>query len=279
MNEMTVESIWCDGQIETLNFMNTSMDYVTTSKAWRKMIKLAAICNKAILQKNEESISLRTCPQETSCTKRDDIDFATPGLSNLKENRDYEDFGSIFSNRKEIEILQKSKEILDKSDQKKEKLKKERRNLQKISISDLVGEPLEKALLFFSHCFRDSRALRQKNEKIYELPFNSVNKFQFSAHKKKNGRILGVIKGAPEIVLKKSSGYYKNGEIHKIDQSFKEEFNKAYEHFGSKGERVIGCAFLEFDDGFKVDQLKKMGTNFSFGKILFFLHLSQSFLN
>lgn len=87
--------------------------------------------------------------------------------------------------------------------------------------------------------------------------------------KKKNGRILGVIKGAPEIVLKKSGSYLKNGESHKMDQRFKDEFNKAYELFGSRGERVIGCAYFEFEEGFKVEQLKKMGANFSFGK--FFL--------
>lgn len=248
MNEMTVENIWCDGQIESFDFMNVNIDFVIKSKAWRKMIKIAAICNKAILQRKEQGISLQINPQETSLKENDYLEFVTPNFANQNFK---------------MENLQKSNQVLAK--QKKDKLLEERKSLQKISINDLVGEPLEKALLFFSHCFRDFEALRQRNEKVYELPFNSVNKFQFSVHKKKNGNIFGVIKGAPEIILKKSGSYLKNGESHNMDQSFKDEFNKTYEFFGSKGERVIGCAFFEFQAGFKVEELKKMGASLTFG--------------
>ena len=248
MNEMTVESIWCDGQIESLNFMNVNMDFVIESKTWRKMIKVAAICNKAILQKKDETLSIRINPQKTSDKEREYFDFATPGLSNSKDikARDDEDFpSSVFSNQKdglsnsknikkkedqdfaspvfsnqkeglsnsknikkkededfpspafskEMNNYEKNNQILNKPITKKDKLLQERKYLQKFCISDLVGEPLEKALLFFSHCFRDFGALRQKNEKIYELPFNSVNKFQFSAHKKKKWKNFGGNKG------------------------------------------------------------------------------------
>ncbi len=244
---MTVENLWYDGQVQTSEFISVNKDFLINSKAWRKMIKVAAICNKAFHQQKAAEFSHL---QQELRENETDNDVSAP--TNLQQNN------SISP------TISKSK-----SNHIRDKFLSEEKSLRKINLSDIIGEPLEKALLYFCQKFRNFEKLRKNNEKIYELPFNSLNKFQFSAHKKKNGRIWGVIKGAPEIILKKSSQFLKNGEIRKIDERFKDEFNKAYELFGEKGERVIGCAFHEFEEGFKIEELKKNGVNFNFGSNFF----------
>ncbi len=53
------------------------------------------------------------------------------------------------------------------------------------------------------------------------------------------------MKGAPEIVFSKSAFFLKNGKIHNITNEFQEDFQRAYELLGKKGERVIGCSYID----------------------------------
>ena len=51
-----------------------------------------------------------------------------------------------------------------------------------------------------------------------------------------------LLKGAPEIVMKKCKTYMKHRHEYPIDEEFREEFKEAYECFASQGQRVLGCA-------------------------------------
>lgn len=86
--------------------------------------------------------------------------------------------------------------------------------------------------------------MRAEWEKIFEIRFNSTNKWQLSIHKPPHGapssaRVL-LMKGAPEIVLTKCAFYLHNGATLPIDDDFKARFQSAYEALGSLGERVLG---------------------------------------
>ena len=89
----------------------------------------------------------------------------------------------------------------------------------------------------------DAMAIRNRNKKVCEIPFNSSNKYQVSIHEnedKSDGRYFLAMKGAPERILDLCSTIYINGVEKVLDDTLKEAFNTAYMELGGMGERVLG---------------------------------------
>eukprot|EP00731_Ephydatia_muelleri_P011697 Em0006g591a len=125
-------------------------------------------------------------------------------------------------------------------------------NQEHIRIMDRLcnGDASESALL---KCFElevsSVSAFRVKYPKIFEVPFNSTNKYQLSIHQQpdEEGYLL-VIKGAPERILDLSTSYLnKNGEEVPVNTEFIKHFNETYAQLGSLGERVLGFAHHVLD--------------------------------
>ena len=95
---------------------------------------------------------------------------------------------------------------------------------------EIVGDASETALMRYCDQILDIEDYRLMNPKIFEIPFNSKNKWQLSIHQVVDRRVC-VLKGAPEIILKKCKYHRLNGELKVIDEEFKDEFQKAYEGF------------------------------------------------
>ena len=77
---------------------------------------------------------------------------------------------------------------------------------------------------------------RDINTKLYEIPFNSENKWQMSIHKEnssaKESNIL-YLKGAPDVLLSKCSHYIDpSGQKRLIDDDFMKNYILRYEGFG-----------------------------------------------
>lgn len=68
----------------------------------------------------------------------------------------------------------------------------------------------------------NTEAMKEANEKTFEIPFDSKKKWQLSIHEtnNKDGHKVLVIKGAPEIVLKKCKHYSLKGYKELIDIKF-----------------------------------------------------------
>nr|CAD7440082.1 unnamed protein product [Timema bartmani] len=124
------------------------------------------------------------------------------------------------------------------------------------------GDASEAAVLkYMEIALGDVMSIRKKNKKVYELPFNSTNKYQVSLHETEDlsdPRHLLVMKGAPERILEKCSTIYINGQEQPLDADMKESFNDAYLELGGLGERVLGFCDLmlpqdKFPKGFKFD--------------------------
>ena len=82
---------------------------------------------------------------------------------------------------------------------------------------------------------------------MFEIPFNSSNKWHLSIHEKKhdNGDLTLYIKGAPERVFRLCSSIIgPGGEMAQMTPEHQKAFQDAYELMASKGHRVIGCAKL-----------------------------------
>ncbi|KAI4457024.1 sodium/potassium-transporting atpase subunit alpha [Holotrichia oblita] len=87
---------------------------------------------------------------------------------------------------------------------------------------------------------------REKNPKICEIPFNSVNKYQLSIHKRVRGSYLLVMKGAPEKILERCTTVVSNGKGVSIGP-YRKTIEKAVLNMGYMGERVLAFADLELD--------------------------------
>eukprot|EP00002_Diphylleia_rotans_P007754 TRINITY_DN1741_c0_g1_i4.p1 TRINITY_DN1741_c0_g1~~TRINITY_DN1741_c0_g1_i4.p1 ORF type:complete len:1012 (+),score=263.44 TRINITY_DN1741_c0_g1_i4:79-3114(+) len=109
-----------------------------------------------------------------------------------------------------------------------------------------IGDASESALIKFCQPIRDIIEYRNANPKIFEIPFNSLNKYQLSIHEQDpalgDPRHLLVMKGAPERILERSSYALMNGAVVPMSDQFRADFQKAYEDLGSMGERVLGFA-------------------------------------
>ncbi|XP_067909988.1 potassium-transporting ATPase alpha chain 2-like [Heterodontus francisci] len=109
---------------------------------------------------------------------------------------------------------------------------------------EVVGDASESALLKFSETvFGNVMEFREENHKIFEIPFNSINKFQLSIHRTNNPydkRLLLVMKGAPEHILESCSTIMLQGREVPLDDGEIDVIQKAYIELGGLGERVLG---------------------------------------
>ncbi|TRZ00058.1 hypothetical protein DNTS_028882 [Danionella cerebrum] len=108
---------------------------------------------------------------------------------------------------------------------------------------DVAGDASESALL---KCIELScgsvKAMRDKNKKVAEIPFNSTNKYQ----------------GAPERILDRCTTILLQGKEQPMDDEMKEAFQNAYLELGGLGERVLGFCHLvmpsdKYPKGFAFD--------------------------
>ena len=116
-----------------------------------------------------------------------------------------------------------------------------------------TGDASEQGLLKLVQPLNDALETRAAYPKLFEIKFNSTNKWQLSIHQQPGGKPpLLVLKGAPERVLAKCTSYFANGKVSPKDASFESTYTKSYEDLGGRGERVLGFAYKELS-GFSND--------------------------
>lgn len=137
-----------------------------------------------------------------------------------------------------------------------------RNSVQKsiLSLSDqtqlphFTGNPSDVALLSYCDQMHSVSALRQEYPILFEVPFNSTNKWQLVVVQSKEAGIHEdstdiqyevLMKGAPEVILKRCRTYATNSQgIVAVDDAFRQTFNEQYEEFASHGRRVLAlCSF------------------------------------
>eukprot|EP00743_Colponemidia_sp_Colp-15_P002547 GILK01002761.1.p1 GENE.GILK01002761.1~~GILK01002761.1.p1 ORF type:complete len:1120 (-),score=227.27 GILK01002761.1:234-3500(-) len=123
-----------------------------------------------------------------------------------------------------------------------------------ISKRDTIGDASESALLRLTESLFSVSQFREENQKLFEIPFNSKDKFQLSVHRRTKEmeqlKPVLLMKGAPEVIIKKCSHALVKGQIIPKDEQFEKEFIAAYEGLGKLGERVLGFAQVEVSEQF-----------------------------
>jgi len=115
----------------------------------------------------------------------------------------------------------------------------------------VLGEPSDTALFNFVRMRQSVELMRYHNRKVFEIPFNSRNKFSLTITKPfrlKHEHRTVWMKGAPEVILERCSTYLDHGsKVLEILPEFRRAFQQTYENFGSFGERVLGLAMVDLD--------------------------------
>jgi len=118
---------------------------------------------------------------------------------------------------------------------------------------------------------------RNSNPKVFEIPFNSLNKYQVSIHSTddpKDDRYLLVMKGAPERIIEKCSKIVVGSQEETLTEEWLAKYEEAYKTLGGYGERVLGfCALKlptdQFPIGFQFEGDNEENVNFPLNDLKF----------
>ena len=101
---------------------------------------------------------------------------------------------------------------------------------------EVVGEPTEIALVEAAYINKlDKNKLYQSMPRVGEIPFDSTRKMMTTIHKLENGKYRVITKGAPDILLHKCIGVYK------------EKIARENEKMANKALRVIAVTYKDVD--------------------------------
>jgi sodium/potassium-transporting ATPase subunit alpha len=126
---------------------------------------------------------------------------------------------------------------------------------EKLSGAKFAGNPSDVAILTYCDTAVSAERLRKDFPIVFEVPFNSTNKWQLVVTKMKTPEVAGqaefevLMKGAPEVILDRCTTYASlKGASHKteITDAFRREFTDTYEKFASQGRRVIAMCSRSF---------------------------------
>ena len=105
-----------------------------------------------------------------------------------------------------------------------------------------IGDPTEVALI--NHANKnniDYKAVREKCNRLNELPFDSDRKLM-STINKVNDEVLMFTKGAPDVIFSRCKYALDDGEVVSINEEIINEYKKVNEYFSNKALRVLAFA-------------------------------------
>ncbi|TFD80616.1 cation-transporting P-type ATPase [Cryobacterium sp. Sr8] len=112
----------------------------------------------------------------------------------------------------------------------------------------IVGDPTEGALVVAAAKVGiDATTLRASHARVAELPFDSARKFMATAYGE-NGRVRVYIKGAPDILLERSTAMITPEGVRDIDAADRDRLAAEVSRLASGGLRVLAGATMLLDD-------------------------------
>ncbi|EGF82503.1 hypothetical protein BATDEDRAFT_86311 [Batrachochytrium dendrobatidis JAM81] len=116
-----------------------------------------------------------------------------------------------------------------------------------IATRPILGDATEAGLLRNGAAkLVDFESVEDRFPKIFEIPFNSENKWAMTIHQKKhaNGEMMAYLKGAPERVLRLCTTFFDGTNVVPLTEQHKASFEDMYQFMASKGHRVLAFAAL-----------------------------------
>jgi len=117
-------------------------------------------------------------------------------------------------------------------------------NHAKVQKSDsgweVIGEPTEAALIVAA--YKAWLHPEESDLTISEFSFNSTRK-RMSVIVHEKDALSAYVKGAPEVILERSTQIFKNGNVIALDEAHKKEVASAYKEMAMSGLRTLAIAF------------------------------------
>lgn len=111
----------------------------------------------------------------------------------------------------------------------------------------VFGDPTEGALVVAAaKAGFTEDMIRETYPRVAENPFNSARKMMSTLHKTNEGNLVGYVKGAPEIIIERSTQVLEDGTIRPITDEDKEEVLELMQKMAGDALRVLAMAFKEF---------------------------------
>lgn len=108
--------------------------------------------------------------------------------------------------------------------------------------TEILGDPVEKALLISaSKAGVKISALRDEASRLWEFPFDAVQKYMATVHREGTQEIV-YLKGAPEVVLGQACFFLQGGESLPLTPAVRRELLGVSEDMACRGLRVLGFA-------------------------------------
>lgn len=127
-----------------------------------------------------------------------------------------------------------------------------------IQDGEVIGDPTEAALLQSAQKAGFEREVLEKTyRRIDEIPFSSDRKMMTTIHDGPGPNDRVFVKGAPEVVLEKSTHYYDGGDIKELTGEKKKEFIDKNHQFADQALRVLAMAYKSVDLELEGDEEKK----------------------
>jgi len=116
----------------------------------------------------------------------------------------------------------------------------------------VIGSPTEKALVYAAQqAGIDQDAVRGKNPRIEEIPFDSDKKYMVTLHHDKNDKKTIYYKGAPEKILGQSSRIDLDGKIEGLTPKRRSKIQREYEQLSREGLRILALAYRSVEKNYK----------------------------
>jgi len=113
----------------------------------------------------------------------------------------------------------------------------------------IIGDPTEGALLAFA-VKANPEYLTHK--RIHEIPFDSERKLM-STYNEKNGKVIMNTKGAPDVIIKRSSMAYINGIVSPMTDQLRMHLIHQNEKFAGEALRVLAFGYKEYENKDAID--------------------------
>lgn len=109
--------------------------------------------------------------------------------------------------------------------------------------TEVLGDTTEGALLLFARQIgMDYELHREQGQILDEFSFDQNSK-SMSVAWKRDGKVIGLVKSAPEFMIKNSSKILVDNHVVNLDEAGKQKLIEAYEHLAGKGYRVLGFGY------------------------------------
>jgi len=122
--------------------------------------------------------------------------------------------------------------------------------------SKVFGDPTEGALLVLgAKLGQDKASMNAANQRIHEIPFDS-SRMMMSTYNMQSNKIIMNVKGAPEVIINRSSSVYLDGEIVPMSETIKQRLLAKNEELASNGLRVLAFAYKDYGSPEAIDNVE-----------------------